>query len=368
MGKDIVCLKENTEGRDFIIGDIHGNRRCLNEVLSVLKNEDRLFIVGDLTDRGHDSEGVILALKNRDNVFSVRGNHEDECLEVIHYLEDLALKHSCLFKSRRFKDYLRGNGNHKLTDLFADFNIEENDRCAEIYKKMKFDLENDRGWLVDLFCRELRNHDIKISQDNIKYGRRSRIKQIQEYMRNLPYIIHVAGNNPFNVVHADMPFDNSFLLELIQQGNFRLTKDQRKHATWARGDEQRPFLNKTNSNGVITYVGHNIIEGNDLPIVRRDSNTVNIDVGTYDINSSLVVNHTNKKSRFIGLDRPPTNLLAKKENLDEYLLSVNTNKVTKKRSLCSMVNFFEQAKKRKQHHDVVVHIFTEQDLNVNHSA
>ena len=47
--------KLNTEGRDFVIGDLHG---CYDEFLAVLADIsfdtkiDRMFSVGDLIDRG----------------------------------------------------------------------------------------------------------------------------------------------------------------------------------------------------------------------------------------------------------------------------------------------------------------------------
>ncbi|STX55559.1 Serine/threonine-protein phosphatase 1 [Legionella beliardensis] len=323
MGQDILYLNENKKGSDSVIGDVHGNRGCLEHVMKQLQKGDRLFIVGDLTDRGHDSLGVIkLILKNGDRVFSIRGNHEDQCLDTINCLEALALRKSHLFKSSRFKNFLKGE-NYSLKSLFADFNAYENNEHEEDYEEIKFHLENHRLWLVDLFCYELRHNRITVHKDYIEYGEQSNIKRIEEYMSNLPYIIHVAGIDPFNVVHADMPFDNFVLIERIEQGNLQLTKEEKKYATWARGGKKEPFLAKTNSDGVITYVGHNIIEGkgNNLPIVRFESSTVNIDVATYKINSSLMVNHTKKSSSFTGLEAPPKNLLVKKNILDNYLAS-----------------------------------------------
>lgn len=74
----IVNLPENTKGRDFIIGDLHGCLALLKEKLdsvSFNKDIDRLFSVGDLCDRGPNSVGCI-ELLYEPWFFAVRGNHE----------------------------------------------------------------------------------------------------------------------------------------------------------------------------------------------------------------------------------------------------------------------------------------------------
>jgi serine/threonine protein phosphatase 1 len=75
--------------RTFIIGDIHGCaatlRRLVDETLRPFP-DDRIYLLGDLIDRGPDSKGVldfILELRARGlSVNSVRGNHEEMCLQA----------------------------------------------------------------------------------------------------------------------------------------------------------------------------------------------------------------------------------------------------------------------------------------------
>lgn len=69
---------ENTEGRDFFVGDIHGQYRLLMEALRKVdfdRKRDRLFSVGDLIDRGSDSFKC-LSLAFEPWFYGVRGNHE----------------------------------------------------------------------------------------------------------------------------------------------------------------------------------------------------------------------------------------------------------------------------------------------------
>jgi hypothetical protein len=66
-------------GRTIIVGDVHGCRRELEQVLDRLAftTGDRLVFVGDLIARGPDSLGV-LDVARRTGAIVVRGNHEQK--------------------------------------------------------------------------------------------------------------------------------------------------------------------------------------------------------------------------------------------------------------------------------------------------
>lgn len=71
-------FRPNRRGRDFFVGDIHGELVLLETELRNVRFEpasDRLFALGDLIDRGPDSESV-LGLLDEPWFFSVCGNHE----------------------------------------------------------------------------------------------------------------------------------------------------------------------------------------------------------------------------------------------------------------------------------------------------
>lgn len=88
MSKHILFLHENTQGRDFVVGDIHG---CYSHLMTLLKkvdfdsSVDRLFSVGDIFDRGPESfEMVEFVLENLGKwFFMVRGNHDDMFVDII---------------------------------------------------------------------------------------------------------------------------------------------------------------------------------------------------------------------------------------------------------------------------------------------
>jgi serine/threonine protein phosphatase 1 len=89
----------NKEGRDFVVGDIHGMFSWLIELMKKINfdsEKDRLFAVGDLVDRGPESHKVQSFLKKK-WFHSVRGNHEDMIINReyeygMHWLQDLTDK------------------------------------------------------------------------------------------------------------------------------------------------------------------------------------------------------------------------------------------------------------------------------------
>lgn len=69
----------NTAGKDYVIGDIHGHFRKVQQQLDEMgfnPDTDRLFSVGDLVDRGPDSE-MVLEWLEYPWFHPVQGNHED---------------------------------------------------------------------------------------------------------------------------------------------------------------------------------------------------------------------------------------------------------------------------------------------------
>ncbi|WP_064120289.1 metallophosphoesterase [Pseudomonas fluorescens] len=82
----------NSNGRDFIVGDIHGHFKLLSSLLKQVKfnaAQDRIFSVGDLVDRGPDSEQVTAWLKEP-WFHAVRGNHEQMIVECMSGCGDMA--------------------------------------------------------------------------------------------------------------------------------------------------------------------------------------------------------------------------------------------------------------------------------------
>ena len=74
----IRYLPANSQGKDYIVGDLHGCFGLLERLLHAVhfdKCRDRLFSVGDLADRGPESLRCIQLL-DEEWFYAVRGNHE----------------------------------------------------------------------------------------------------------------------------------------------------------------------------------------------------------------------------------------------------------------------------------------------------
>jgi serine/threonine protein phosphatase 1 len=80
----LKTFEPNNDGRDFVIGDLHGSLACFENLLENLafdSTKDRMFSVGDLVDRGPDSLGC-LALLRKPWFHAVLSNHEQMMLEA----------------------------------------------------------------------------------------------------------------------------------------------------------------------------------------------------------------------------------------------------------------------------------------------
>ena len=86
MKQAIQTFEPNADGRDFVIGDLHGSYACLERLLEGLnfdKTKDRLFSVGDLCDRGPESLRC-LELLIEPWFHATLSNHEQMLHEAFH--------------------------------------------------------------------------------------------------------------------------------------------------------------------------------------------------------------------------------------------------------------------------------------------
>ena len=118
-------LPENYRGRDFFVGDIHGNLRQLERQLYELEfdsDRDRLFCTGDLVDRGEDSLQTLMLAK-QPWLQAVSGNHEDMLIDFL--ISDQ--------QARSFTQALLiANGGKWATQLSAD----EEQECLQIMQSL----------------------------------------------------------------------------------------------------------------------------------------------------------------------------------------------------------------------------------------
>ena len=84
QGARVIRLSANGNGRDFVVGDIHGHFTALEILLDSVefdRESDRLFSTGDLIDRGPESDKALWYLQ-RPWFYCVLGNHEQMLLDA----------------------------------------------------------------------------------------------------------------------------------------------------------------------------------------------------------------------------------------------------------------------------------------------
>lgn len=167
-----MCLPANVQGRDFVVGDLHG---CLEPLRHALEKvdfhdqRDRLIAVGDLVDRGPDSPGC-LRLLDEPWFHCVIGNHEAAMLA------------------------------HAGTDFMGG-----NPEAARRHMAI------GGAWLDDLW----------------PWSDRPELRRLMAKAAELPHIIQVGeGEDRYHVVHAQLP--------LGMMG--RTWTDRRLDRDWARLD------------------------------------------------------------------------------------------------------------------------------------
>lgn len=128
----IKHFQENTLGKDYVVGDIHGYFRKLEQELKEIgfdESVDRLFSVGDLVDRGPDSEEALRWLA-KPWFHVVRGNHEQMAIDFMTY--------PC---ERQTYSY---NGGQWFLDIY-DCEREHAKYIAEQFEKLPFAIDIQVG-------------------------------------------------------------------------------------------------------------------------------------------------------------------------------------------------------------------------------
>lgn len=118
-------LKENTQGNDWVVGDIHAHvtrlRAAMRE-LSFNPAVDRLIGVGDLVDRGSETEEVLVLLQEP-WFYSTMGNHDDFAVRIDTGRVDI-------------ERYIEGGGQWNV-----DNSPEERQRFADAFRDLPFAIE-----------------------------------------------------------------------------------------------------------------------------------------------------------------------------------------------------------------------------------
>ena len=113
-------LADNPAGRDFVVGDLHGQYDLLMGELDRAgfdRDADRLICVGDLVDRGPRSVEC-LSLLREPWFFAVLGNHEDMMLDALNEAPDVSV--ALHWMNKCGGDWIREADLDRVADLVRD--------------------------------------------------------------------------------------------------------------------------------------------------------------------------------------------------------------------------------------------------------
>jgi hypothetical protein len=318
---DILCLPANVKGKDYAIGDVHGEGG-ITKIIKELTEHDRLFLVGDLVDnrnpQGDDQSAEILKYimdhiekrrqKGQDpQVYVTKGNHEAAFSAAMK-------KRNKIFVS---PETARLTIQQKVAAYKASTQYTTLNTYGGVRWTAKYDQLDEKGQFV--------------YNDN-------ELCKAAEFCEKLPTVIHVRGNEktpPFLIVHADMPISDEELLQLSESKNFYLSENDQYHAFSARATEKGWPLKKgiRTSNSILVICGHTPFGG-----LRKDTNSVNVDVLTFLSGAFLRLNITDGKCEVINTESVnPTKYPKIVEDATELARLINEYLAEKRDSIFSAI-------------------------------
>ncbi len=232
----VLRLAQNDQGRDCVVGDIHGHFELFEQLLEQIDFDDqldRILSVGDSIDRGPDSE-LAMEYYEKPWFYSVIGNHEAMLVGSIKQISGL----------------------HELW------------------------MHNGGEWAELVSDKELR--------------------EMAAFFDTLPYAIDVTTpNGQVGIVHADFPPKLSWTKFLVDLEAKKLSDRNMKILLWSRETFKKMHMSieypgamqASNISGVHRiYVGHSIVKS-----PASFGNIMFIDTGAYVNGRLCAVDITNEE-------------------------------------------------------------------------
>ena len=124
MNPRVIAHPANLQGRDFIVGDLHGHPDVLRRLMDHVAfdyDTDRLFSVGDLVDRGPNSAGA-LDLLDAPWFYPVLGNHDAMLLATLNLGHLREMRREEAQRTAAYADLFARNGGW---DWFRPYRMDE---------------------------------------------------------------------------------------------------------------------------------------------------------------------------------------------------------------------------------------------------
>jgi len=216
----VLRLAENSAGRDFVVGDIHGCFDLLKRRLRKLgfdKQRDRLIAVGDLIDHGQHNHQVLKWL-DKPWFHAVQGNHEVLAIQAV---RDQALRSRWYRKGGAWASRMQKRFLRQLRNALADLPVAIEVRTpAGKVGIVHADVPAGLRWREFLAALEQREQKI------LDHATWSRARQLQQCTRRVKGVQHVyVGHTPVprpvtlgNVTNLDTGAHRSRNLSVVEIG------------------------------------------------------------------------------------------------------------------------------------------------------
>jgi hypothetical protein len=201
--------------RAIIVGDIHGMKSALDDLLNHVsydEKKDTLIHLGDIITKGpHAGSLSVLSFMSEHNISGVRGNHDQQVIEWrtwldwIHSLEGGAGSRWLQELEEKWKEENQGG------ELDDDSNTETwvGTQMLEGQKDRKWWSRVPKGW--------------KLFSDHYRIAK-AMSKQDYEYLLSLPLVLHLPSEHTF-LVHAGLlPYDPTLSITSKKQPLAHLPK------------------------------------------------------------------------------------------------------------------------------------------------
>lgn len=280
--------QSNSNGKHYVISDIHGMYGSYKAVMKELKKDDELYILGDVIDRGDEGIKILQDIIRRKNnsyvnpkIHFLLGNHEAQFLSVLKMMKDYKLTEDDIIIMYLWKIYTAHLGNAQLDgdkEKIEEFSLKK-DEINKKYEKLKAEKgikDSNRDYLYMWLYKN------KGLQTFIKYLELPEEEQqnIYDFLYNSNVIMaKQIQNQNYIFVHATPSLNREILAGLKNDKKsykiFELEWFDRKCMLETRDNDENYMLAKEEN--FITICGHDPSIG---CIVNNDTyNYIRIDAG-----------------------------------------------------------------------------------------
>lgn len=219
---NVLHLTKNSNGRDFVVGDIHGCFDLLKSRLRKLgfdKQRDRLISVGDLIDHGRHNHKVLRWL-DKPWFYAVQGNHEVLAIQAV---KNQQLRSHWYRKGGDWASYMNKQFlkemRRALTDLPVAIEVRTHAGKVGI---VHADVPAGLHWRKFLAALEQHDHPV------VQYATWGRTRQLNKCTKKIKGVQHVyVGHTPVkkpttlgNVTNLDTCAHRSRNLSIVELTSF----------------------------------------------------------------------------------------------------------------------------------------------------